>query len=53
MKFRYLLLAVLVIAASAVLVFPQTQYGSISGTIKDPTGAVIPGAEVTITNVDT
>jgi len=53
MKFRRLLLSALVILTSVILVFPQTQYGSISGTVKDPTGAVIPGAEVTVTNTDT
>ncbi len=29
----------------------QAVYGSIFGTVTDPTGAVVPGAEVTITNI--
>jgi hypothetical protein len=28
----------------------QVQYGELTGTVKDPSGAVIPGAEITITN---
>ena len=27
--------------------------GAIAGTVQDPTGAVVPGATVTVTNVDT
>src|ERR1700716_1769824 len=34
-------------------VFAQFETGSISGTVKDSTGAVIAGAQVTITSVDT
>ena len=34
--------------------FAQTlTTGAISGTVTDPTGAVVPGATVTVTNVDT
>lgn len=33
--------------------FAQVDQGSISGTVKDSSGAVIPGATVTITNADT
>ena len=31
----------------------QVQFGVLTGTVTDPTGAVIPGAEVTITNLGT
>jgi hypothetical protein len=42
------------ILAAVPMVFPQAQTaGSIGGTVKDKSGGVIPGAEVTILNVDT
>ncbi|PYV70515.1 MAG: hypothetical protein DMG97_19100, partial [Acidobacteria bacterium] len=44
--------AFLVLAASGVA-WSQTVQGVITGTITDPTGAVVPGATVTITNVGT
>jgi len=37
----------------APIAMAQTAAGSISGTVQDTSGAVIPGARVTITNVDT
>ncbi len=39
--------------AFAVPALAQTSFGRISGTVTDPGGAVIPGATVTIRNVDT
>src|SRR3954463_16217851 len=44
-----LLLVLLAIASCA---WAQEVTGSISGTVKDVSGAVIPGAKVTITNTD-
>src|SRR5882757_4653652 len=37
----------------SVLAVAQNVTGSISGTVKDPSGALIPNATVTITNTDT
>src|SRR5579872_7189478 len=44
---------VLWLALSAALVFGQSERGAITGTITDSSGAVVPGVEVTVTNVDT
>lgn len=48
--FLAILTNVLVLAVSASA---QTSFGRISGTVTDPAGAVIAGANITITNVDT
>lgn len=37
----------------SVFAVAQTSRGTISGVVKDPNGAVVPGAEVTITNTET
>src|SRR5579862_6917621 len=49
---RYVLTAVLLCALSAAA-FSQTITGSITGTVTDPTGAVVPNARVTATNLGT
>ena len=36
-----------------VPLFPQTSTATLLGTIRDPSGAVVPGAQVTVRNVDT
>lgn len=33
--------------------FAQTSRGVVSGIVKDPNGAVVPGAEITLTNIET
>src|SRR5690242_6857025 len=48
----YLLGLLLVLGSFAFDVRAQAVYGSISGTVTDPSGAVVPGATVTITDVD-
>ena len=42
----------LVLTASGLLAQSGAQTGQISGTVTDPNGAVVPGAKVTITNMD-
>jgi hypothetical protein len=50
----YSLLAGLVaLVLASVPAFPQTGTGSVAGTVKDSVGSVIPGADITITNIDT
>ncbi len=46
-------LAIAGLLLAPFLLFGQGSTGSILGTVTDPTGAVIPGSQVTITNVDT
>lgn len=43
----------LLIALALGCLWAQTPTGTLQGTIKDPTGAVVPEAKVTITNVET
>ena len=38
---------------SAVMVFAQTDRGTLTGTVTDPSGGVIPAARITLTNVGT
>src|SRR5438045_1372963 len=49
-RFRW---AVFVVLFSATAAWSQTATGRIVGTVSDPTGALIPGASVTVTNVNT
>ena len=49
MTFRALLIVIVTIAFSAIA-FGQTSRGTVTGTVTDPNGAVIAGAEVTLTS---
>src|SRR5215472_8860468 len=40
-------------ALFATLAFAQTFTGTITGTVTDPAGAVVPGAVLTVTNLET
>ena len=46
----FLFLFVCFLSTSLPVVFAQTNSGTVSGTVIDPTGAVVPGATVTIQN---
>ncbi len=55
-KSRYLVIAVLAAAcliAAALPSFAQFDTATVVGTVKDNTGGVVPGATVTLTNIDT
>jgi len=47
------LLALALVILTCIPAFTQTITGSITGLVTDPTGAVVAGAKVTATNVDT
>ena len=55
MKVRRLFVATLfmLLACWAAPAFAQSDRGSIAGTVTDPSGAVVPNAKVTATNLDT
>ena len=50
---RLILAALSVIALSTISAYGQGTSGEISGRVKDPQGASVPGASVTVTNLDT
>src|SRR3954465_13004706 len=50
--FSVLSIVVVALVATCVLV-AQTDRGSIEGTVKDPNGAVVPGAKVQVVNIET
>jgi hypothetical protein len=52
-KLTYTLLVAVLLLLSATLLFGQFDRGTITGVVTDPSGAVIPEAEVVATNMDT
>ena len=50
---KRLSIGVLLIVISSAIVLAQSSRGIVSGTVADPNGAVIPGAEVILTNTAT
>lgn len=50
--FSYFVLACFCVLIFTPGAFSQVDEGSITGTVEDPTGAVIPGAQVTLLNTD-
>src|SRR4051812_43588614 len=48
-----LLIAVLTLAGSAASVLAQAGAGEVTGLVRDPAGAAVPGAAITVTSVET
>lgn len=51
--FPRVVLCVFVFLSSAMVAMGQADQGTITGSVEDPSGAVIPGAQVTVTETDT
>jgi len=51
-RFKQIAGLVMLVALFAVFALAQTETGSISGTVTDPSGAVVPNAKVTVTDVN-
>lgn len=49
----FLLLGIGILALWCSVAWGQTTFGSIAGSVSDPSGALIPGAQVTLTNLAT
>src|SRR5262244_2746226 len=52
-SYRLCILLGLLLTLFSVHAWPQTQLAAVFGTITDPSGAVVPGAQVTIVNQST
>jgi hypothetical protein len=52
-KFQFRILATVLFLGSALTARAQSTFGSISGTVTDPSGAALSGAQVTLTSTDT
>lgn len=50
---KKIVVSILFVLVISMITFAQTSRGIVSGIVKDPNGAVVPGAEVTLTNTDT
>ena len=49
----HLLIGLFLLALALPVAFGQTGNGTVSGTVHDPAGAVVPAAKVTITHTET
>lgn len=51
--FLWMAIAILFFTLSGSWGYAQTDQGAITGVVQDPSGAVIPGAQILVTNIDT
>jgi len=53
LSFKPVILSIFVLFGTASLVLGQSTTATLSGTVKDPSGAILPGVEVGVSNVQT
>jgi hypothetical protein len=52
-KLQTLLFSVVLVLATSLSLYGQTTFGTVDGTVVDPSGAAVAGADVTLTNTGT
>jgi len=52
-KLQTLLLSIVLVFTTALSLYGQSTYGTVDGTVMDPSGAAVAGADVTLTNTGT
>src|SRR5208282_5489163 len=52
-KLQTLLLSIALVFTTALSLYGQSTYGTVDGTVMDPSGAAVAGADVTLTNTGT
>ena len=52
-KLQTLLLSIALVFTTALSLYGQSTYGTVDGTVMDPSGAAVAGADVTLTNIGT
>ncbi len=52
-RMLYLAAVLAILSASSAMLWGQTSFGGVNGTVSDGSGAVVPGANVVLTNADT
>ena len=51
--FKRISSAIIILLACAAVAMGQSDRGTLTGTVADPSGAVVPGAQIILTNTET
>src|SRR5271163_3743076 len=52
-RLQTLLFCAVIVLTTSLSLHGQSTYGTVDGTVTDPSGAAVPGAQVTLTNTGT